>query len=311
MEEVKKQFHSKDALTKILVILFTALTGAAGLNFFLVPAHIFSAGANGIAQIISGLSETYIHLDTGLLILLINIPVALLGFYKLGISATLLSFINVVGISVATMLMPVIVVTDNPLMNGIVGGSLVGLGAGYSLKYGFTTGGMDIVSLVLSKTTGRTVGNLMMALNGAIVMVAGFLFSWESALYTLISIFVMGLVVDTIHTSHQKLTVMIVTSCPDAVVEAISRQMLRGMTLLTSYGAYRKQESRTIMMVITRYELYDLENIVVEVDPDAFMNVLPTQTVIGRFANEDEQKQYRKTGSWPDIQPKKIKKKKI
>ncbi|WP_071131064.1 YitT family protein [Enterococcus timonensis] len=308
MQALKKELHSKDALTKAIVILFTGLTGAIGLNMFLVPAQIFSSGANGIAQILSTSLAPTIHLDTGLLILLLNIPIAILGFYKLGAASTLLSFINVIGISIFTMIMPVVVVTENPLMNAIVGGFLVGLGAGYSLKYGFTTGGMDIVSLVLSKTTGKTVGNLMMALNGAIVLIAGFLFSWESALYTLISIFVMGLAVDNIHTSHQKLTAMIVTNHPDEISSAIAKQMLRGMTLLPSYGGYRRTESRMIMMVITKYELYDLETIVAEIDPDAFMNVLPTQTVIGRFANEDEQKKYKSTGNFPELKPQKYKK---
>lgn len=310
METIKEEFQGKNALIKIITVLFTGITAAAALNMFLVPSQIFSAGVNGIAQIISTATASYFHLDTGLLIFLFNIPIAVLGFYKLGISATFWSFMNVIAISFATMFMPVVTITDNPLMNGIVGGCLIGVGAGYSLKYGFTTGGMDIVSLVLSKTTGKTVGNLMMVLNGLIVLVAGFVFSWESALYTLISIFVMGLVVDAIHTSHQKLTVMIVTSQPDAIATEVYKQMFRGMTFLTSYGGYKKQESRTIMMVITRYELYDLEMIVSTIDPDAFMNVLPTQTVIGRFANEDEQKIYKKTGNAPELKQPKIKHKK-
>lgn len=307
MQALKKELMGKDALKKCLVILFTAITGAIAMNMFLIPTNIFSAGANGIAQIISRIfSDSFgIGVNTGFLILLINIPIAILGFYKLGVAAVLLSFINTLGISLAIMVMPHVEVTDNPLMAAVVGGVLLGIGVGLSLKYGFTTGGMDIVVLVLSKTTGRTVGNLMLVTNAAIIAVAGFLFDWETALYTIISIYAMITVVDMIHTSQQKLTAMIITTLPDEVSKALTDKMVRGMTLIPSYGGYSKRESRMIMMVVSSYELYDLENIVTETDPGAFMDIIPTKNVIGRFANEDEQKYFKTTGSWPELKKKK------
>ncbi|MGX7199276.1 YitT family protein [Enterococcus nangangensis] len=307
MQVVKNLIHEKDAARKLLVILFTAITCALGMNMFLIPANIMSAGASGLAQIIASLlhSTVNLSLDTGFLILLLNVPVAILGLYKLGLAATFLTFLNVVASSLAIMIMPTYQVTNNPLMSAIVGGVLVGVGAGFSLKYGFTTGGLDIVSLVLSKTTGKTVGNLLLFTNGLIVLVAGFIFSWESALYTIICIYAMITVVDAIHTSHQKLTAMIVTTQADVVTAKISEKMLRGMTLFPTYGGYSKEESRTIMMVVTRYELYDLETAVSEVDPNAFMDILPTKNVVGRFANEEEQKYYRTTGTWPEAKLKK------
>ena len=309
MQVLKNEIGGKDGVKKFAVIILTAVTGAIGMNMFLIPAGIFSAGANGLAQIISRLfaENLNMNVDTGFLILILNIPIALLGLYKLGLGATLLTFINTLGISLAIMIMPKIGITDNPLMASIVGGVLIGVGAGFSLKYGFTTGGMDIVALVLSKTTGRTVGNLMLVTNAIIISIAGFLFDWETALYTIISIYAMITIVDMIHTSQQKLTVMIVTTVPDDVTTAIADKMVRGMTLIPSYGGYSKRESRTIMMVVSSYELYDLENIVSESDPNAFMDILPTKSVIGRFANEDEQKYYKTTGSWPELKKKKIK----
>ncbi|MGX7351585.1 YitT family protein [Enterococcus canis] len=306
MTQLKQFYQKNEFLKRVLVMLFTGITAAIGLNFFLIPAKVFSAGMNGVAQIIASLLYTYLHVsvDTGLFILLLNIPIALLSFWKLGKSATIYSFVNVVGISLFTMIIPIVTISTNPLMNAIVGGVLVGVGAGLSLKYGFTTGGMDVLSLILSKTTGRTVGNYMFMLNALIVVGAGFLFNWESALYTIISIYCLTQVVDMIHTSHQKVTAMIVTTRPDEVASAISQQLVRGMTLLPSIGGFSKQEGRMIMMVVTRYELYDLEQIILTVDENAFMNIVPTQTVVGRFANEDEQQVYRMTGSFPEIKRK-------
>lgn len=305
-------YQKNEEIKKILVIFISGILAAISLNFFLTPAKVFSAGMNGVAQIIASLLHNHlaINLDTGIFILLLNIPIFILGFLKLGKESTIYSFINVAWISIMTVLLPVKVITDNPLMNAIVGGVLIGIGAGLSLKMGFTTGGMDVISLILSKTTGKTVGNFMFMLNGIIITIAGFVFDWESALYTIISIYCMTQVVDAIHTSHQKITAMIVTNDPNRVVEAISKEMVRGMTILPSYGGYSGEENRMIMMVITRYELYDLEQIVYIMDENAFMNIVPTQSVLGRFANEDEQLQYKKTGNFPDLKKHKMKQKK-
>ncbi|MEY8444766.1 YitT family protein [Enterococcus ratti] len=303
MNKIMTVYQRNESLKKIAVILITGLTAAIALNYFLIPANVFSAGMNGIAQIIASLLSDWlhVHVDTGAFIFILNIPVFILGFLKVGKRATFLSFVNVVAVSAATALLPTGQVTDNILMNALVGGVLLGVGVGISLKMGFTTGGMDIISLVLSQTTGKTVGNYMLMLNGLIVVIAGFLFNWESALYTIISIYAMTQVIDAIHTSHQKVTAMIVTVKPEEVTTAIAQKMVRGMTLLPSIGGYSKKEGKTIMMVITRYEMYDLDQIVHEIDEDAFINILPTHSVFGRFANETEQNLYRSTGILPEI----------
>lgn len=284
-------YTSKDLAKKILIILFTGLTGAVGLNYFLIPANVFSAGMTGIAQIFEHLlTNVGLQLDTGILIFLLNVPVFILGFIKLGQSAMILSFANVISMSAFTTLVPVGQVTDNVLMNAITGGVLLGVGAGFSLKFGFTTGGLDIVSLLLSKTTGRTVGNYMMLLNGVIVVVAGFFFTWESALYTIITIFTMSTVVDYIHTSHQKMTAFINTSKSKEMCEALSRELTRGLTVIPARGGFSSSEREVIMVVLTRYELYTLKQVVADIDPNSFTNIMATDSVVGSFLTEDEQK---------------------
>lgn len=289
-------YTSKDLAKKIIVILFTGLTGAIGLNYFLIPANVFSAGMTGIAQILGYvLTNIGLTLNTGILIFLLNVPVFILGFIKLGRSAMILSFANVISMSFFTALVSVGQITDNVLMNAITGGVLLGIGAGFSLKFGFTTGGLDIVSLLLSKTTGRTVGNYMMLLNGVIVVVAGFFFTWESALYTIITIFTMSTVVDFIHTSHQKMTAFITTSKSAEMREMLYRELLRGMTVIPARGGFSQSEREMIMIVFTRYELYALKQVVSDVDPHAFTNIMATDSVVGTFLTQDEQNQMKKS----------------
>lgn len=292
MGYITQAYKKNETLKKIIIVILTGFTSAIALNMFLIPANVFSAGVNGISQLLSSVifELTPFRLDTGILIFLLNIPIAILGWIKIGKEATIYSLLAVLSVSLMTLVVPVHAVSDNPLMNAIIGGVLMGAGTGTCLKYGFSTGGMDIISMILAKTTGRTVGSLMLMINFLIVIAAGFLFTWESALYTIISIYGLTQVVDMIHTSHQKITAMIMTHKPDATIDSIQERLVRGMTLLPAIGAYSRNEGRMIMIVITRYELYDLEQAVYDVDPDAFVNIIPTQSVLGKFWNEDEQK---------------------
>ena len=278
---------------KIFFIFFAAITNAIALNNFLIPANIYASGINGIAQLLSGVldNSSGILIDTGILILVFNIPIALLGWFKVGRNFTLYSFMTSILISFFTVLLPINPLTNDPMMNALFGGIISGTGIGFALKYGFSTGGMDIISMVLAKTTGRSIGTLTFALNLLIVSSAGVLYGWEYALYTLVSIYVMTKMIDTIHTSHQKITAMIVTNEPDALVKEIHGKLIRGITIIPAKGAYSKTDRSILMMVITRYEMYELEQAVREADASAFVNFMETNKVLGEFWSSDRQKE--------------------
>lgn len=280
---------------KMFFIFFAALTNAIALNNFLIPARVYGAGLNGVSQLISSslFDFAHIHVSTGLLIILFNAPIALLGWYKIGRDFTLYSFMTVALMSIFSMIFPIIELTPDPIMNAVAGGVMSGVGIGCALKYGFSTGGMDIISMVLSKTTGRSIGSLMFGINLIIISTAGFVYGWEYALYTLLSIYVMTKVVDTIHTSHQKVTAMIVTKHSDEMIKAINDKLIRGITVIPAKGGYTGEDSAVLMIVITRYELYDLEIAVKETDTSAFVNILQTNKLIGEFWDTDQQKRQK------------------
>jgi len=274
----------------LLILIGSAIITAIALNEFLVPGKIFSAGINGISQIISTLLEMGgIQVSTGWFILLFNIPIGLLGWFKVGRSFTIYSIAVAVLTSLLAIVVPVNNISNNSLLAALFGGILTGVGVAYPLKNGFSTGGMDIIAVVLEKTTGRTIGTLMMMINFSIVILAGFLFGWESALYTIISIYAMSRVVDSIHTRHQKLTAFIVTTQQDVVIDELNKTLIRGITVIPSFGAYTRKDGAVLMTVISRYELYALEHAVKDVDPNAFVNLVNTVDIEGNFYNETEQ----------------------
>lgn len=200
-------YTQHDTLRKLAVTLAAGLITAIALNFFLTPAKVFQSGATGVAQLISLFLQQagVAHQDlTGWFNLLLNLPLAYLAWHKLGRSFAIYSFITMFLVSALAIVLPVHALSTNPLMNAIFGGVLTGAGVGIALRFGFSTGGLDILSMYLAKTTRQTVGALMFIINLGIILVAGFGIQWESALYTIISIYCMTRVVDTIHTSNQK-----------------------------------------------------------------------------------------------------------
>ncbi|ALV20972.1 YitT family protein [Carnobacterium antarcticum] len=280
---------------KIFFVLFASITNAIALNNFLIPSSIYAPGVNGISQLLAHLTTEWFHLtvDTGIFILLINIPIALLGWFKIGKDFTLYSFLTSLMVSFFTIVLPISPLTTDPIMNALFGGVIGGAGIGFALKYGFSTGGIDIISMVLAKTTGRSVGSLLLAINCLIVIAAGFLNGWQYAMYTLLSIYVMTRVVDMVHTSHQKVTAMIVTNDPDALIKAIHAKLIRGITVIPATGGYTGIDRSVLMIVISNYEMYELEQAVKEADAAAFVNFMGTNKVLGEFLSSDQQKARR------------------
>lgn len=283
-------------LWQLVVMVASAVVSAVALNEFLIPANTFSGGVNGIAQILYSAGKPMgLHINTGYYILLFNMPIALFGWFKLGHRFTIMSFATAFLTSAAAVVIPVVNIAHNPLLGALFGGILTGVGIGITMRYGFSTGGFDIIVLVLERVTGRTVGSLMFLTNFAIILMSGILFNWENALFTIISIYASTRMVDLIHTRHQKLTALIVTTEAETVAKAIQAAILRGVTITDSRGGYSGQPNATLMVVLSRYELYALQAAVQQTDQHAFINILNTVDTSGLFMNERQQAEQRKS----------------
>ncbi|WP_174730790.1 YitT family protein [Mesobacillus harenae] len=273
---------------KLIVVLIGALLNAVALNYFLIPANVYASGFTGFAQLISSILGEFapFNISTGILLLLLNIPVTILGWKKVGKSFTLYSFISVVLMSFFLEVIPIQKVSDDILLNTVFGGVIAAIGVGFTLKWGASTGGMDIVAMVLSRMKDKPVGTYFFALNAIIIVTAGFLYGWEKALYTLVQLYVSTRVIDAIHTRHEKLTAMIVTKKSEELKKAIHDRLVRGITTLPAKGAFTNEPKEMMIIVVTRYELFDLERIIKEVDPTAFTNIVQTTGIFGFFRRE-------------------------
>ena len=275
---------------RIIVVIFGSLLLAISLNFFLINANVYASGFAGAAQLISSIMDDQlgISISTGILLFLLNIPVFILGWFKVGRGFTIYSIISVVFATAFLEVLPVLSISDDIILNAVFGGVIAGIGVGLSLKLGASTGGMDIVAMVLSRLQDKPIGTYFLLLNGIIIVLAGVLYEPENALYTMAALYVTTAVIDMIHTRHEKVTAMIITHRADELQQAIHQKMVRGITIVPAKGAYSKEEKNMLYLVITRYELYDLEKIINEVDPQAFTNVVQTVGIFGFFRREGE-----------------------
>jgi uncharacterized membrane-anchored protein YitT (DUF2179 family) len=273
---------------KSFVVIIGAFLVAISMNLFLIPANVYSSGFAGIAQLLSKVITEYtpLNISMGYLLLLLNIPVAILGWRKVGKSFTLYSFLSVVFSTIFLEIIPIKHVAHDLLLNAVFGGVILAIGVGFTLKWGASTGGLDIIAMVLSRQKDKPVGNYMFILNGIIILTAGYLYGWEKALYTLVTLYTSTRVIDAIHTRHEKLTALIVTRKGEDLSKAIQSKLVRGITTISAKGAYTNESKEMLMIVITRYELFDLERIIKEVDPRAFTNVIETTNVVGFFRRD-------------------------
>ena len=279
-------------------VVLASILLAVAYNIFLLPLHLQNGGVTGVGMIIAALAEqnlsglfsagslpdrlAHLLMNSGLVILLLNIPIFVLGFVKLGKRFVAKSVVSVVT-SLAMQFVPVHQVTEDVMLAAVYGGAIIGIAIGLVLRAGGSTGGFDIIGVVLTQRREFPLGELIFALNAVVVSISGFTFGWETALYTLVIIFVSSKVIDMLHTRHIKLTLMIITTRGEELRQRLIEELFRGVTVIDVEGGYSHKKRKMLIMVISRIELDDVKQIIRAIDPTAFVNITQTREVMGLF----------------------------
>lgn len=266
----------------LIIFAGSVLLGFA-FNMLLLPHEILSGGITGIAMIFSLMTPV----NAGIWLIVLNIPILILGWMKLGKMFILNSIYSVAVTSISMLYIPVVKLTEDALLSSVFGGVLVGVGVGFIIRFFGSTGGFDVVGLLLTMKRDIPLGFLVFGLNSLVVFVSGFIFSWELAMYTMASIYITGLVVDRIHTRHIKLSLMVVTNKGDAVKKQLIENLYRGITVTDGEGAYSGNKVKVLYSVISRYELAYVRPLIKSVDPNAFVSISETMEVMGNFRKDD------------------------
>lgn len=276
----------KKFLKKIGIALIFGLLFGMGVNFFLAPTKLYASGVAGAAQLIAyafGSGGTLLS-SVAFWNFLINVPLILLSFKSLGKEFTLFTLLTVSSSTFFLSILPVTQVTNNLVLAAVFGGVLTGIGTGLCLRFGFSTGGVDIVALVVQKFQDRSVGQLGMFVNGCILVIAGLVYGWELALASLLSIYIGTKMIDTFYIQQFKVTMTMYTQKPDEIITELTKRSTRGITVIeNAYGAFTKEKVACLTTVVTKYEVYFIKRIIYQIDPKVFVNIQPTIEILGKY----------------------------
>jgi uncharacterized membrane-anchored protein YitT (DUF2179 family) len=267
----------------LLILIGCAINGLA-YALFLIPHHFVPGGVSGIAIILNFFSR----LPVGAMIMVLNVPIFLLGLKTMGKKYVINSLAGMVVSSVFIDLFHEVLkvpsATDNPVLASIYGGVMLGVGLGIVFRGRASTGGSDIVGMILSKYTGMSLGYGIMVTDFLVISASGLaLGSLEAPLYGYIVLFLSTKVIDMVLEGWNYSKLVIITSSrTDEIADFILRGLDRSGTALRSRSLYLNREGELILTVIHRKQLADLRTFIKKTDPEAFVIINDTYDVLGK-----------------------------
>jgi uncharacterized membrane-anchored protein YitT (DUF2179 family) len=280
-------------LLDYLLIALGALIEAVSLRLFFVPANLASGGVSGISQLINHFTGWPI----GLMVLIGNVPLFLLGWRFLGgRKFALRTALAILIYSLFTDLllkMPffapngaaTILINDlkgDIFLNSLYGAIVSGIGYGLVYRARGTSGGSDILARILNNWRGIPMTQSYLIVDTAVILSAGFVFGWKLALYAMITLYVSGLVSETVLEGGGTVrTAMVITNKAQAISERVMEDLERGVTFLEGTGAFTGTPRPVLYCVITRAEVATLKAIVHEIDPEAFLVIGVAHEALG------------------------------
>ncbi len=256
------------------------------LSFFIVPAQISAGGVSGIATVLYHL----FNLPVGVMVFVLNIPIFILGFVTFDGKFLLTSILGTLALSVSAQFFEAdffqrfVPVSDDLLLCSVFGGGCYGLGLGLAVRSGGTTGGTDILSLVMKKWfPSFSVGQFVIAIDGVIIAASGLVYRrLDISLYSVVMLFVCSYVLDAIldGVDFAKIVYIISDSNP-VIAAAIGREIRRGSTILSGYSVHTKKDRNMLMCVMKKHQVPKLKEIVTRIDGEAFVVVTDAKEVIG------------------------------
>ncbi|MDY0101838.1 MAG: YitT family protein [Lentimicrobium sp.] len=290
----EKIFSSKWFIAYALIVVGSFIL-AAGFVFFINPYNIVPGGVYGIGIVVHHLTaDVFPFWPTGIPIglfgLVLNIPLTIVGIKILGPRFGIKTVVGFVLTSIFMDLLTLVVGETDPLnlsgeifMASIFGGVLIGFGLGLIFKSKATSGGSDIVAMIIGKYTGLPLGQLMIYVDSVIVLLGLFVFQdWKIPMYSWIVIFVTGKVIDiTMQGMAYDKSLFIISKEFELIRNKIINDLERGGTYIPGKGMFNDAEKTIIFTVLNRRELAILQEYIHQVDPDAFVTVTDANEILG------------------------------
>lgn len=279
-EKVGKKELLLSILNKMFFLTLGPLVAAFALEVFLVPNNIIDGGIVGISIIISYLTK----INLGLLIFLINIPFFLLAFNKIGKKFVIQTFY---AIGMLSLFLNLFGMYNHPtshdlLLSTVFGGIILGTGVGLVLKNEGSLDGTEIMSLVLSKKFGFSVGEWIMTFNVFIYGASGLVFGWNRAMYAVLTYFIAFRVIDVVLEGlNSAKSIRVISDKAYEIGDELLEKLDLGVTYINGVGAYSGAQKTIIYCVVSRLEMAKMKEVIKKIDPSAFISVVDVHEAYG------------------------------
>jgi len=288
----KEKLFSKQWFISYTLITIGAFILAAGFVLFIDPHRIAPGGVYGIGIITHYLTQGMFSwapegFPIGTVGLILNIPLTILGIKilgpRFGVKTVVGFLLSSIFIDMLHMMLGYAPLVDDMLLSSIFGGVLIGFGLGLIFKSKATSGGSDIIAMIVAKYTRLPLGQLMIYVDSAIVLIALVAFKdWKIPLYSWIVIYITGKVIDlTIEGVSYDKSLFIVSDKYEEIREKIINDLERGGTMINVTGMYRGHDKKMIFTNVNRREVHILKDFIQEIDPDAFITVIDANEILG------------------------------
>lgn len=280
-----KIFDLKKDSKRILVIIIAALLMAVNIKTFVQAGNLLPGGATGLTLLIQRAVKLFFDLDipySPINILLNAIP-AFIGFKFIGKKFTIYSCLMIFLVGLFADLIPAYTITDDVLLVSIFGGIINGTAISICLSVEATSGGTDFIAIYMSEKKHMDSWNFVLGINAVILSVAGLLFGWDKALYSIIFQYASTQMIHLLFQHYQKETLLVVTKHPELVSEIIHAKSHHGATIIKAEGSYEHKETFIVYSVIGKDQYISIVSIIKQEDPDAFINTIDTESLTGRF----------------------------
>ena len=274
-----------ELIRNILMIFFGSTLFALGFDLFLEPSGISCGGVSGIAMLVVYTTQSK-WLTVGLLSAMINIPLFFFGYKQIGkyffFGSMFGMLISSIGFDLFAKILPV--VTMDPLVAAIFGGVTIGVGLGVVFLAGASTGGADIVARLLKlKLRNFPIGKLMLCMDLAIAVATGVVYrQFTNTLYSIVTLYLSSIMLDKVVYGFDYAKVaLIISDKYEEIAAAIDARLDRGVTLLQGQGFYKRNDKYVLLSAVKRKQLAQLKELVMTIDPAAFIILQDAQQVLG------------------------------
>ncbi|WP_418761081.1 YitT family protein [Eshraghiella crossota] len=270
---------------RVIIVIIASLLYAWNLCCFAKSADLLPGGISGVSLLLQHIIKSIFHVTVPYSVfnILLNLFPVYIGFRYIGKKFTLYSILTILLSSIFVDILPDYIFTTDILLISIFGGLINGFAIALCLNVGTTTGGTDFISIYMSQQKGMDAWNYILFGNVIILLIAGAMFGWSIALYSIIYQFCSTQIIQMLYKRYQKETLFIISDKADEIYRLIKDTTNHDATLFHGIGCYEAKEKEMIYSVINTDARRQLIPLIHSVDPHAFINVVKTEELAGRF----------------------------